>query len=128
MPALRNAEEGWYKDIAAGVAARFGKFVGGGIGVFVLTGGVMTFERLAQPGVTAAYGAILGLKIALAFLAFGLVWRSGAWLEGWEAKPINSLIKSVRTSRGGLAVATGLVIYSVSILLRFLFERSLLNG
>ena len=128
MPALRRrAEDGGQKNLAATVAASFGRFASGAIGVFVLTGGVLTFERLAQPGVTPAYGAVLGLKVALAFLAFGLIWRSGAWLEGWEAKPIKSLMRSVRTSRSGLAVITGLVIYLISILLRFLFEQSLLK-
>ncbi len=128
MPALRKAEDSWQKNLAATVAARFGRFASGAIGVFVITGGVLTFERLAQPGVTAAYGAVLGLKVALSFLAFGLVWQNGAWLKGWEAKPINSLLRSVRISRSGLAVVTGLVIHFISILLRFLFEQSFLNG
>lgn len=112
-------------SLSSAVARRFGRFFGGAIGVFIITGGVMTFERLAQPGLTSAYGLILGLKIALAFLAFGLVWRGGAFLDGWEARPISSLVTRMRTSRAGLAVITGVVIYALSALLGFLFERNL---
>ena len=128
MPALLDAEGDRPAKLAAGLAARFGRVAGGAIGVFVITGGVLTFERLAQPGVTAAYGAVLGFKVALSFLAFGLVWQKGAWLEGWEAKPIGGLIKSLRTSRSGMAVVIGLVIYFISILAQYLFEQSLLKG
>ncbi len=128
MPALLEAEGGRSAKLAAGLAARFGRFAGGAIGVFVITGGILTFERLAQPGVTPAYGTVLAIKVALSFLAFGLVWQKGAWLEGWEAKPIGSLIKSLRTSRSALAVAIGLVIYFVSILAQYLFEQSLRQG
>ncbi len=110
---------------SAAVLDRFGRYFGGAIGVFIITGGVMTFERLAQPGLTAAYGLVLGVKIALAFLAFGLVWRGGAFLDGWEARPINSLVTRLRTSRAGLAVITGVVIYALSAVLGFLFERNL---
>ena len=128
MPALLKAEGGGPARLAAGMAARFGRVAGGAIGVFVITGGILAFERLAQPGVTPAYGVVLGIKVALSFLAFGLVWQKGAWLEGWESKPITSLIKSVRTSRSGMAVIIGLVIYFISILAQYLFERSIING
>ena len=125
MPVLRSEEEGVSQKLVSVVAGRFGAFVGHAIGVFVLTGGLLTFERLAQPGVTLAYASFLSIKIVLALFAFGLVWRSGVWLEGWEARPINSLVRSGRTSKAGLAVLTGVVIYLLSILLGYLFEKSL---
>ena len=128
MPALLNVGESRPGKLAAGMAARFGRVAGGAIGVFVITGGILAFERLAQPGVTAAYGAVLGIKVALSFLAFGLVWQRGAWLEGWEARPLSSLVKSLRTSRSGMAVVIGVVIYFISILAQYLFEQSLLKG
>ena len=127
MPVLRNEEEGVAQKLVAVVAGRFGTLAGHAIGVFVLTGGLLTFERLAQPGVTVAYACFLSVKILLALFAFGLVWRSGVWLEGWEARPINSLIRSGRTSKAGLAVLTGVVIYLLSILLGYLFEESILD-
>ena len=50
MPALLKAEGGRPARLAAGMAARFGRVAGGAIGVFVITGGILAFERLAQPG------------------------------------------------------------------------------
>jgi putative copper export protein len=103
------------------LAARLGRAMSHSVAIFLLTGAVLVFVRLADPNATGAYLALLVLKLALAFLAFLLVWRGGvalpAQLRGWAESGPRFL-----RGRVGLAAWIGLVAYPVSLLMQQLIE------
>lgn len=78
-------------------------------GTLVLTGGVLTFDRLSSPAATVPYVAMLGLKVLLALVMFFVALRSRR-AEGRDNAAIISL---------------GLGITLLAVLLRATFERNL---
>lgn len=103
------------------LAARLGRAMSHSVSVFLLTGAALVFVRLADPNATAAYLALLALKLALAFLAFLLVWRGGAGLPPRLRRWPDSGPRFMR-GRVGLAAWIGLVAYPVSLLMQQLIE------
>ncbi len=90
-----------------------------GIGVFVLTGGVLTAARLTGPEVGALYVGLLALKILLAVTMFGLAMPRPRRARGerprgplWRERPV-------------WIVGLGLVVYLISLGLDELIEASL---
>jgi uncharacterized membrane protein len=61
--------------LRAGLGREFGRWVNAAIGVFIVSGVVLTFERLSGPGATVAYGVVLAVKVGLAFWMFAIAQR-----------------------------------------------------
>ncbi len=51
---------------------RFRQWLNGAMVVFIVSGVILTFERLASRGATIQYGIVLGVKVALVLWIFGL--------------------------------------------------------
>ena len=60
-------------SLAAAIGPEFRALVNVAIAVMIITGAVLTFDRLTSTFVGAAYAGVLAAKIALAFYAFYLV-------------------------------------------------------
>lgn len=103
------------------LTSRLGRAMSHSVSVFLLTGAVLVFVRLADPNATGAYLALLALKLALAFLAFLLVWRGGAALPARLREWGDSGSRFIR-GRVGLAAWIGLAAYPVSLLMQQLIE------
>jgi putative copper export protein len=86
-----------------------------GIGVFVLTGGIMTVERLGSAALPPTYFGVLAVKIGLGIWMFALARRIGsASLQTeWWRRPEASVI--------GL----GVVVYGLAIALKSIYEDAL---
>ena len=98
------------------------RVLGGGIGVFILTGGVMTFQRLAEPQTNLAYVIVLVLKIVVSVTAFALVWTRGELFAGLSAGPVRRLLPRPFRSQGGVAILLGSVAYLLAIVLQRIVE------
>ena len=61
------------RSVAAVIGPEFRSLVNVSIAVLIITGAVLTFDRLTSTFVGAAYAGVLAAKIALAFYAFYLV-------------------------------------------------------
>jgi len=87
-----------------------------GIGVFVLTGGIMTVERLGSATLPPTYFGVLAVKVGLGIWMFALARRIGAVSPTgivWWRRPEASVI--------GLGVA----IYGLAIALKSIYEDAL---
>ena len=71
-PAMRRAG-GIERPMAAAVGPEFRSLVNVAMAVLIITGAVLTFDRLTSTFVGAAYAGVLAAKVALAFYAFYLV-------------------------------------------------------
>ncbi len=103
--------------------------------VLVVSGAVLTFDRLTAGVVGAAYIVILGLKIALSLVMFGLAWELGRRRrEGinrqpafsgptWLPEPVRIWLRPAR-----LTLSLGLVVVLLGLLLRALYEAALRAG
>jgi uncharacterized membrane protein len=75
-PALGVLGEGDRSKAARAVAARgFRELADAAIVVFIVSGAILTFDRLSSPAASPAYVAILGAKVALAVVTFILATR-----------------------------------------------------
>ena len=61
------------RSVAATIGPEFRSLVDVSIAVLIITGAVLTFDRLTSTFVGAAYAGVLAAKVALAFYAFYLV-------------------------------------------------------
>ena len=61
------------RSVAAIIGPEFRSLVNVSIAVLIITGAVLTFDRLTSTFVGAAYAGVLAAKVALAFYAFYLV-------------------------------------------------------
>ncbi len=127
VPAARRLrEEGHETGVAAWMNRQAGRVLGGGIGVFVLTGGVMTLQRLSEPEIGVAYIGVLAAKILLSAAAFALVWKRGELFTGISGGPLSGLLPGWLRSKAGLAVALGALAYLLAIVLQRIVESALL--
>jgi len=104
--------------ILAGLARHFREVTQASVAIVLLTGGVLTVDRLSQPHLQRAYVVVLAAKIALALVMVGLSTglgrrRSspGAARARWLTVPY-------------LIMALGLLVYLLAILLQVLFDTS----
>jgi uncharacterized membrane protein len=134
-PALRRGgETAW--PINELVAMEFRGLVDTAVVVLVLTGAVLTFDRLTSRYADVPYVATLGIKVALAMVMFHLARshrRPGRLLlteQAPQAAPENqrqtTLRRLARTfSSVNLIVILGIGIFLLADLLKALFERAL---
>jgi putative copper export protein len=119
QPALRSF--GPAPVLAANIAELFKRIVNICVGVLLLTGGYLVFDRLTQTTLGLPYLIVLGIKIvaALGMFVLALYMAQGN---------IRRLAKrSTRLSRAAprLMLALGIVIFILGALLNSLFEMSL---
>lgn len=106
------------------IAQGFRQVVQTAIVVLVLTGAILTFERLTSPAATVPYVVVLGVKVALALWMFLLV-RRPSRAEPAEAPP-RWLPPFLAGPRGGnLMLVLGILIYLLADLLKVLAELAL---
>ena len=71
-PAIRHSGP-MDRSLAAAIGHEFRGLVDVSIAVLIITGAILTFDRLTSTFVGAAYAVVLASKVALAFYAFYLV-------------------------------------------------------
>ncbi|TMB82449.1 MAG: hypothetical protein E6J48_06395 [Chloroflexi bacterium] len=119
LPALRS--KGPAPAIAGEIAALFRRMVNICMGVLLLSGAYLTFDRLTQTTLGWPYLVVLGLKIVLATGMFILAIYIGQ-------SNIRRLAKrSTRLSRAApqLMLALGIIVFILGALLNSLFEGTI---
>ena len=104
----------------------FGRLIDASIVVFIVSGVLLTFDRLAGRGATPAYGIVLGLKVGLALWMFAIAQgfkRRGRRLspEGRFAR-LHQHLGSPR-----LLLWLGAIVVLLAALLKALYEAALLR-
>ena len=108
-------------DLYGAVLGRtVGRLVGTGFGVFVITGALLAFNRLAEQSIDAAYVAVLVSKTLLALAMFRL-----AAPRRTEPQDTKADLRPWWRSRTALIVGLGLAIYLLSLILNEMAELSL---
>lgn len=130
-PALRRSPEG-SGFINLTTATEFRALVETCVYVLIVTGVILTFNRLTPGVVGAPYVAVLGLKIALSVWMFALAWsrrRRTAVTEAYreiEAATPTRVGRVLRAISGyNTLVILGLVVFLLSDLLKTLYEAAL---
>jgi len=119
LPALRN--KGPAPAVAGEIAALFRCMVNICMGILLLSGAYLTFDRLTQTTLGWPYLVVLGLKIVLATGMFILAIYIGQ-------SNIRRLAKrSTRLSRAApqLMLALGIIVFILGALLNGLFEGTI---
>lgn len=119
VPALRIA--GPAPALAAKIAELFKRMVNICVGVLLLTGGYLVFDRLTQTTLGLPYLIVLGIKIVAAISMFVLA-------TYMAQSNIRRLAKrSTRLSRAApqLMLALGILVFILGALLNVLFEMSI---
>ena len=98
-----------------------GRLVGTGFAVFVVTGVLLTFNRLAEQSIDAAYVAVLASKLLLALAMFRLAVPGRRSANPQPATPDR---RPWWKSRTALIVGLGLAIYLLSLILNEMAELS----
>ncbi len=104
------------------LSARLGQLMAKTVGVFLLSGVILIFARLPEPNLTGLYIGLLAFKLALAGVAFFLVWRGGAALPQRLRRQLSIAPPPLR-GRVGLAAWSGAAAYLVSLVLQLLIEQ-----
>jgi hypothetical protein len=107
-PALRAGGPG-LEPLRRAADARFRELLDLSLVVFLISGGLMTFERLSGGAVGPPYVALLGVKLLLSFLLYrwGLAVPRG---RGWESREAK------------LMVAAGFLVLLIATVLKTLYE------
>jgi putative copper export protein len=103
--------------LSAAVARHFRDLTQACVAVVLLTGGVLTFDRLSQPHLERAYVIVLAVKIALALLMVALASGLGPRRRRARARPR-------WLTAPYLIMVLGLLVYLLAILLQVLFDVS----
>lgn len=127
-PALRAASDRSLLTRLAG--QEFRQMVDVAIWVLLVSGAIVSVDRLTSGHSTPTYGMVLALKIAFSLWMFGLVWfrRRSATTMPPEEAPLNPglarRVSSVLTATN-LILALGILVMLLAELLGHLFEQSL---
>jgi hypothetical protein len=119
LPALRS--KGPAPAIAGEIAALFRRMVNVCMGVLLLSGAYLTFDRLTLTALGWPYLVVLGLKIALAAGMFILAIYLGQSNIRRLAKRTTRLSKAAPQ----LMLALGIVVFILGALLNGLFEGTI---
>lgn len=119
VPALRMA--GPSPAVAAKIAALFRRVVSVCIGVLLLSGAFLTFDRLTQTTLGWPYLVVLGIKVAAALVMFALA----AYMAQSNIRRLAK--RSTRLSQAApqLLLALGIFVFLLGALLNGLFEAAL---
>lgn len=119
IPALRLG--GPAPKVSAALAANFKRLTNLCIGVLLLSGGYLVFDRLTQTTLGWPYLLTLGLKIAAALTMFALAFYMGQSSARKLAK------RSTRFSQAApqLMLTLGVLVFLLGALLNLLFELTI---
>ncbi len=119
LPALRSSES--TPAVSAQIAALFRRLVNICIGVLLLSGAFMTFDRLTQTTLGLPYLVVLGLKIVSALAMFILA----IYLSQSNIRRLAK--RSTRLSKAApqLLLALGIWVFLLGALLNGLFEATI---
>ncbi len=130
-PALRRSPEP-SKWINATTAAEFRLLVDTSIFILLITGVVLTFERLTHGIVGIPYVTVLSIKIVMSVWMFIVVIikrRRNSILENYTETTVqaNNLGKKITRTISGYntVMIIGILVFLLADLLKFLFEKSL---
>ena len=131
-PALRRTSQESTLNRIAG--QEFRQLVDTAIWVLLVTGAVLSVDRLTAAYTTGTYGVVLGLKVTLAIWMSYLVWFRGRRStsqpsETSEGRP-SGLIRALRAtfSATNLILILGLIVVLLADILRQLVEQELGGG
>jgi uncharacterized membrane protein len=117
-PAMKRLAAGSERAVLVeAIAKQFKDLTQSAIAVVLLTGAVLTFDRLSQPHVLRPYVLLLAVKIALSVVMIGLASGVGRRRKGarrwprWLSVPY-------------LILVLGLLVYLLAILLQVFFDLS----
>jgi putative copper export protein len=119
IPALRSG--GPAPGVGAQIAVHFRRLVNICVGVLLLTGAYLAFDRLTSTSLGWPYLAVLGLKIIVALAMFVLAIYIGQSNIRRLAKRTTRLSKAAPQ----LVLALGILVFLLSALLTGLFEASI---
>jgi putative copper export protein len=119
IPALRSG--GPAPGVGAQIAAHFRRLVNICVGVLLLTGAYLAFDRLTSTSLGWPYLVVLGLKIIVALAMFVLAIYIGQSNIRRLAKRTTRLSKAAPQ----LVLALGILVFLLSALLTGLFEASI---
>lgn len=119
IPALRSG--GPVPGVGAQIAAHFRRLVNICVGVLLLTGAYLAFDRLTSTSLGWPYLVVLGLKIIVALAMFVLAIYIGQSNIRRLAKRTTRLSKAAPQ----LVLALGILVFLLSALLTGLFEASI---
>ncbi len=127
-PALRASSGGPLLNRLAG--QEFRQLVDVAIWVLLVSGVIVSVDRLASEHSTATYGVVLALKIAFSLWMFGLVWfrrRGSSTMPPEEATRNSGLVRRISSALAptNLILALGILVLLLAELLGHLFEQSL---
>jgi putative copper export protein len=122
LPALRSkGAAGGVSEISARIAALFRRMVNICVGVLLVTGAFLTFDRLTQTTLGWPYLVVLGLKIVLALVMFVLAIYLGQNNIRRLAKRSTKLSKAAPQ----IILALGILVFLLGALLNGLFETTI---
>ena len=118
-PALRSADANGL--VGRALAVEFRPIVATAIAVLIVSGVILTVDRLTSEAAGIAYAVVLVAKIALAVYAFGIAWLLP---RRREQRP-----GGIRTALFGPVALTiiGVIVIGLADVLTWLFERGLIG-
>lgn len=128
-PALRTIPLSERSRFEQAVARSFREIVQTGVFVLLITGVIMSVDRLSAGVTGAAYVAVLVLKIALSLVMFGIAWQVGRrdrrTSDSSTATPDRAPARRSRPRPADLILWLGLIVVLLALILRALFEAGL---
>ena len=127
-PALRASPDESLLNRLAG--QEFRQLVDVAIWVLLVSGAIISVDRLTSDHSTPTYGVVLGLKIAFSLWMFGLVWfrrRGSSTMPPQDAAQTSGLAQRISAvlAPTNLILALGLLVLLLAELLGHLFEQSI---
>ena len=130
-PALRSlrAEIGDSAGLVGrALAVEFRPIVASAIAVLIVSGVILTVDRLTSEAAGIAYTAVLVAKIVLAVYAFGIAWLLPRRRPSPQPSPRGRGGKLVSGLTGPVALTIiGVIVIGLADVLTWLFERGLLG-
>lgn len=125
-PHLHEVGDGETAERLRGEMGRqFGRWVNAAIVVFIVSGVLLTFDRLANRGATAAYGIVLAFKVGLALWMFGIA--QGLGRRRRSRRPPAGRSAALRRALGSprLLLWLGAIVVLLAALLQAIYEAAL---
>jgi uncharacterized membrane protein len=121
-----QADEATAARIGRATGAEFGRWVRAATVVFVISGAILTFDRLASRGATVEYGVVLAIKIALALWMFAIAQSLGR--RGRARRPTGRFAAIGQTLGSPQTLLwLGAIVVLLAAILKTLYEGQLAN-